>query len=126
MLPGHVRRSGGPKGEEGKARSSQNSVKHGGYMTPRSDLERLSTIAQGLRNQFRPQTLHQRLQVEELARAHYGLELMGELMTENLALGADIPSNALALSARVEFPWPDHANELIEPPAAIVLQRELG
>ncbi len=126
MLPGHVRRSGGPKGEEGKARSSQNSVKHGGYATPRSDLERLSTIAQGLRNQFRPLTLHQRLQVEELARAHYGLELMGELMTENLALGAAIPPNAMALSARVEFPWPDHSNELIEPPAAIVLQRELG
>jgi hypothetical protein len=126
MLPGHVRRSGGPKGEEGKARSSQNSVKHGGYVTPRSDLERLSTIEQGLIKQFHPQTLHQRLQVQELARAHYGLELMGGLMTENLALGAAIPPNAMALSARVEFPWPDHANELIEPPAAIVLQRELG
>ncbi len=126
MLPGHVRRSGGPKGEEGKARSSQNSVKHGGYVTPRSDLERLSTIEQGLIKQFHPQTLHQRLQVQELARAHYGLELMGGLMTENLALGAAIPPNAMALSARVEFPWPDHANELIEPPAANVLQRELG
>lgn len=126
MMPGHFERSGGPNSREGKARSSQNSLRHGGYVSPSSDSEKLALIEQGLRKQFHPQTPHQDLLVKELARAHHGLALMGDLMDENLALGADTPPNALALSARVDYPWPDHASELIDPPDALVLQRELG
>ncbi len=126
MMPGHYLRSGGPNSREGKARSSQNSVRHGGYVSPSSDSEKLALIEQGLRKQFHPQTPHQDLLVKELARAHHGIALMGDLMLENLECCVALPPNALALSARVDYPWPDHASELIDPPDALVLQRELG
>ena len=95
-------------------------------MLPSSDLERLARIEQDLRDQYHPRTRHQQLLISELAKAHFSLELMGDLMLKNVSLVATSQPNALALSARVDFPWPEHASELLDLPWPFELQRELA
>lgn len=125
-VPGHSKRGGGPRSPQGKARASQNATKHGGYVLPQADNALLARIEQGLRNQYRVQTDHQRLLVEQLAQAFWSLALMGGIMQENLALAFGWEPSPQALCARVNFPWPGHAHELSSAPTPLALQRELG
>ena len=125
-VPGHYRRGGGAKTPGGRAKASQNALSHGGYSAPSSDRARLAEISQGLQDQYRPSNTYQRLLVEQLANAFWALSRMNELVAQGLDLSATWQPKALALGARVDFPWPEHAHELLELPERHELQRELA
>lgn len=92
------RRSGGPTSEMGRAKSAQNSLKHGlTSVTPASEFEKalMSNFITELTNFYQPQSPLEKLQIERIALARVKLTRLYE--TEQARL--DLEINKLAHSS---------------------------
>ncbi len=96
------KRGGGPKSPEGKARSSQNSLKHGGrsetLVLPWEQQADFDKVAEGWRKEFEPEGYHEERLVEILVRNDWFFRRADQRWQQAEAAKAD--DHTLALMQR--------------------------
>ena len=95
-------RSTGPKSAAGKARSSQNALKHGGctkhhVILPGEDGEQFDALEQGLLAEFQPRTPAERHLVREMAESQWRLARYGRFEERALTDAGPNPDPDLLL-----------------------------
>jgi hypothetical protein len=98
----NAKRSTGPKSETGKANSSKNALKHGGYtkhhvILPGEDESQYEALLESIQAEFQPRTPAERHLVREMAESQWRLARFGRYEQEALAEAGPNPDVNLLL-----------------------------
>lgn len=125
--PLNSRRTGGPSSSEGRAKSSLNAIKHGGYVTARSSALEYQQILSDLISRINPMGKVEEGLVESLAIELLRLSMLGKLEVERLQSAVNSEVGALALAQALEYPWAaTHLDELRNPPRLSTLRARVA
>ena len=124
--PLNSNRSGGPTTSEGRARSSLNAIKHGGYVTAKSVGVDYQQILDELTVRINPVGAVEVAVVESLAVELLRLSVLGKLEVERLKSTVSAEVSTLELSQALDYPWAQtHPDELRNPPRLSTLRASL-
>lgn len=123
------RRSGGPRTEEGKLRSSQNALKHGAYAAslPKSQLDEFYQIRGFAVTELSPKGMLQQLQAESAAHEMWRLKQIEAYERLQFIRSERFEVSLVDLARLTGFPFAEtHTEMLTEPQNEALLQRRLG
>ena len=121
------RRSGGPRTAEGRARSSLNAIKHGGYVTAGSAALEFQATLSELISRINPVGVVEEGVVNSLAVELFRLSMLGRLELERVQSALHVEISTIELAQALEYPWiKTHPDELRNPPALTALRTRLG
>ena len=121
------RRSGGPRTAEGRARTSLNAIKHGGYVTAGSAALEFQATLSELISRINPVGVVEEGVVNSLAVELFRLSMLGKLELERVQSAVHAEVSTLDLAHALEYPWiKTHPNELRNPPTLTALRTRLG
>ena len=125
--PLNSRRTGGPNTSEGRARSSLNAVKHGGYVTAKTAGLGYQQILDELTQRINPVGAVEEGVVESIAIELFRLSMLGKLEVERLQSAVCAEVGTLALAQALDYPWAQtHPDELRNPPQLATLRNRLA
>jgi hypothetical protein len=125
--PLNSRRTGEPNSSEGRARSSLNAVKHGGYVTAKSAGLGYRQILDELTQRINPVGAVEEGVVESIAIELFRLSMLGKLEVERLQSAVCAEVGTLALAQALDYPWAQtHPDELRNPPQLSTLRNRLA
>ena len=121
-----IRRSGGPRTEEGRAVASRNALTHGAYAMPPSSSDEYGQHLVQAERYFNPSGPVQSQLVQQIAQEIWRLETIGRY--ERCAVSMlDASEPAAALIARaVGFPYGPEHHHLLRRPDDLLLRRRLS
>lgn len=124
--PPTSRRTGGPRTAEGRARSSLNAIKHGGYVTATSAALEFQTTLSELISRINPVGVAEEGVVNSLAVELFRLSMLGKLELERVQSALYTEVSTLELADALEYPWiKPHPDELRNPPTLNALRKRL-
>jgi hypothetical protein len=124
--PLNSNRTGGPRTSEGRARSSLNAIKHGGYVTAKTAGLGYLQILDELTQRINPIGAVEETVVESLAVELFRLSMLGKLEVERLQSAVSAEVSALELAQALDYPWTQtHPDELRNPPRRSTLRARL-
>jgi hypothetical protein len=125
--PLNSRRTGGPNTSEGRARSSLNAVKHGGYVTAKTAGLGYQQILDELTQRINPVGAVEEGLVESIAIELFRLSMLGKLEVERLQSAVCAEVSTIALAQALDYPWAQtHPDELRNPPQLASLRNRLA
>jgi hypothetical protein len=120
-------RTGGPHTSEGRARSSLNAIKHGGYVTAKTACLDYQQILGELTQRINPVGAVEEGVVESIAIELFRLSMLGKLEVERLQSAVCAEVGTLALAQALDYPWAQtHPDELRNPPQLATLRNRLA
>ena len=120
-------RTGGPRTSEGRARSSLNAIKHGGYVTAKTAGLGYQQILGELTQRINPVGAVEEGVVESIATELFRLSMLGKLELERLQSAVCTEVDTLALAQALDYPWAQtHPDELRNPPQLATLRNRLA
>jgi hypothetical protein len=120
------KRSGGPRTAEGRARSSLNAIKHGGYVTAKSAALDFHDTHSELITRLNPKGAVEESVVHQLAIEIFRLTVLGKLEVERVQAAALFEVNLRELAQALGYPWIEsHPHDLRDPPEPKVLRERL-
>lgn len=121
------RRTGGPRTAEGRARSSLNAIKHGGYVTASSAAQEFQATFSELVSRINPVGVVEEGVVNSLAVELFRLSMLGKLELERVQSAVHSEVSTLELAQALEYPWTKtHPDELRNPPELKALRSRIG
>ena len=120
------KRTGGPRTSEGRARSSLNAIKHGGYVTAKSAALEFQDTLDELVDRINPIGAVEVGIVNSLAVELFRLATLSKLEVERVQSAVLSEVSTLELGQSLDYPWlSTHPDELRNPPALEVLRARL-
>ena len=124
--PLNSNRTGGARTSEGRARSSLNAIKHGGYVTAKTAGLGYLQILDELTQRINPVGAVEETVVESLAVELFRLSMLGKLEVERLQSAVSAEVGSLELAQALDYPWAQtHPDELRNPPRRSTLRARL-
>lgn len=121
------RSTGGPRTAEGRARSSLNAIKHGGYVTASSAAQEYQATFSELVSRINPVGVVEEGVVNSLAVELFRLSMLGKLELERVQSAVHAEVSTLELAQALEYPWTKtHPDELRNPPELKALRARVG
>lgn len=121
------RRTGGPRTAEGRARSSLNAIKHGGYVTASSAAQEFQATFSELVSRINPVGVVEEGVVNSLAVELFRLSMLGKLELERVQSAVHAEVSTLELAQALEYPWTKtHPDELRNPSELKALRARIG
>ena len=121
------RRTGGPRTAEGRARSSLNAIKHGGYVTASSAAQEFQQTFSELVSRITPVGVVEEGVVNSLAVELFRLSMLGKLELERVQSAIHSEVSIFELAHALEYPWTKtHPDELRNPPELKALRARIG
>ena len=121
------RRTGGPRTAEGRARSSLNAIKHGGYVTASSAALEFQTTLSELISRINPVGVVEEGVVNSLAVELFRLSMLGKLELERVQAAVHAEVSPFELAQALGYPWiRSHPDELRNPPELSALRTRVG
>jgi len=121
------RRTGGPRTAEGRARSSLNAIKHGGYVTATNAALEFQTTLSELISRINPVGVVEEGVVNSLAVELFRLSMLGKLELERVQAAVHAEVSPFELAQTLGYPWiRSHPDELRNPPELSALRARVG